>query len=295
MDPSEKRLAAQSEAVKRVNSEVRGAPQSSSNVGSSTAGKSASSAATRTNEQVVQIEEELIKQEPSPVVSINATAAQLRNSGGTAEDLESRKRKREENTATELPSNKAPRTEVTQSPRQSDATTSGPRQQNSSISASSATNPMPAAHSSQSTQAINRDESLIENFFGDTQSTPVPKNEMRMDEDQDIDLNDASFDLMAEYSSSQPQNSHVDAVKPIANGADPVGSNATVSGLLKNVHKLLKAYSVIVPEQAEQLQTSMIDDPDKLATLDLVWKISIFVHQITVNYVIFKLYRIGRE
>lgn len=262
----EKRLAAQSEAVKRVNNEVGGASQSSLKVGSSTAGKSASSAATRTNEQVVQIEEELIKQEPSPVVSLNATAAQLRNSGGTAEDLESRKRKREENTATELPSNKAPRTEVTQSPHQSAATTSEPRQQNSSISPSSATNPMPAAHNSQSTQAINRDESLIENFFGDTQSTPVPKNEMHMDEDQDIDLNDASFDLMAEYSSSQPQNSHVDVVKQIANGA---GSNATVSGLLKNVHKLLKAYSVIVPEQAEQLQTSMIDDPDKLATLDL--------------------------
>ena len=270
-------MAAQSEAVKRVNSEVGGAPQSSSIVGSSTAGKSASSAANRTYEQVVQIEEELIKQEPSPVVSLNATAAQLRNSGGT-EDLESRKRKREENASTELHSNKASRTEVTQSPRQSGAT-----------------NPMPATHNSQSTQAINRDESLIENFFGDTQSTPVPNNEMRMDEDQDIDLNDASFDLMADYSSSQPQNSHVDAVKPIASGADPVGSNATVTGLLKNVHKLLKAYSVIVPEQAEQLQTSMINDPDKLATLDLVWKISIFVYQITVNYVIFKLYRIGRE
>lgn len=281
----EKMLAAQSEALKRVNTEVRGDPRpSSTTVSSSTANGSVPSTATRNNEQVVQIEEDLIKIEQSPSISLNTTAAQLRNSGGTsAEDLESRKRKRDETTTTEAPSNKAPRTGVSQSPRQSVEPTSVGVAINSSISPSLATNPMPM-HNTQPTQAINRDESLIANFFGDTQSSPIPRHEMRMDEDQDIDLNDASFDLMADYS-SQSQNAHVDAAKPIATGVDLHGTNnANVTGLVQNIHKLLKAYSVIVPEQAEQLQTSMVNAPDQLASLDLVSKISNFNALIGVDF-----------
>lgn len=127
--------------------------------------------------------------------------------------------------------------------------------------------------SSQSTQAINRDESLIANFFGDTQSTPIPNSEMHMDEDLNIDLNDASIDLMADYS-SQSQQVHADATKPTTNGAQVVDNSAIMSGLASNLNKLLKAYSVIVPEQAEQLPNwdYTMTDPAKLATLDLVRK-----------------------
>ncbi len=266
----ERRLAAQAEAVKRLNSEVRGPTNTSA---PSARSSTSESAAAVNNLELSLIEQDDIKQEPSPMVSLNTTAAQLRRSAEQP-DLDNRKRKREDeglgqvNSATDAQPNKAPRTEATHSPRQATTSASG---ECSSISPSSATNPMPM-HSSQTTQTINRDESLIANFFGDTQSS-IP-NEMRMDEDLDIDLNDASIDLMAE-SSSQSQHAHVDSTRPIANGvSDQVADNATVSGLLNNIHKLLKAYSVIVPEQAEQLQNHNMNDPAKLATLDLVRKFS---------------------
>ncbi len=272
----EKRLAEQVEALKRVNAEIRAATQASTpSVSSSAAPTSATITAPRASEPPAIIQE--IKQESDPI-TLNTTAAQMTMTPAS-EVLESNKRKRTENISeNELPESKVMRTELAASP----SSTISKKQANGastfSIPSTSATMPVANNTNSQNTQAINQDDSFMANFFGNSQPTSTPNGGMRMEEDQDIDLNDMAIDLMAE--SSQSQNTHVDAAQPARNkAASNQQDNAMVAGLMNNMQKLLKAYSIIVPEQAEMLQTSM-NDPASLAAIDLVRKFSFVTLQI---------------
>jgi len=242
-------LAAQENTLNRVNDEVRSAQQASVPRVSSAASTSASA----------QITAQEVKQEPVSSIPLNTTAALVAQIQSPTSDelLESnKKRKRAENTTE--PGSKSMRTELVQSP--SARTVSG----------------VPNTIVNGQDNSINQDESIMENFFGETQPTPVTKSEMPIEEDQDIDLNDVSIDLMAE--SSQSQQTHMDDIQPTRKTISNQKGGATVAGLMNNMHKLLQAYSIIVPEHAELLQSSM-NDPVSLAAIDLVRKFYSLIHK----------------